>query len=77
MNPAGDLLEPLQYVGEGLSGPHHMLVQSALPARYRGLRLFQIQHQRDQLLLGAVVQIAFDSPTHLVTRGDDPHPWTA
>ena len=32
----------------------------------------QVQHQRDQLLLGAVVQITLDPPPGLIGSGDDP-----
>ena len=42
--------------------------------RHRGLRRAQLQRQRDQPLLGAVVQVPLDPPARLVGGGDDPRP---
>jgi hypothetical protein len=44
----------------------------AAPGRQRGLRRAQLQGQRDQALLGAVVQVPFDPPARLVAGRDDP-----
>ena len=71
MDAAGDLGQLLQRagcLGDGLI---------ELPAefgRHLGLRRAQLQRQRDQPLLGAIVQVPLDPPAGLVGGGYDPGP---
>jgi hypothetical protein len=70
VDPAGELLQFRHRVGQfrrdaGQPGP---LVAPA--GRNIGLRGARCQPDRDQPLLGAVVQIALDPPASLVRRGD-------
>jgi hypothetical protein len=55
MDPQRDLLQPVQDVGQGSSGPNDVLALATLLARRYGFGLFKLEHQRDELLLGPVV----------------------
>jgi len=74
VDPLGDLAQLVEYVGQ--PGGHLVQLRAQLGRLRRHRRPGDAQPQRegDQLLLGAVVQIALDAAPGLVGGGDDARP---
>ncbi len=72
VNPAGDLSHLLGRADQTIDDVRHLLLQRVQFGWHRCLRRAQRESQRDQPLLGAVVQIAFETPPRKVARGHDP-----
>jgi hypothetical protein len=69
---AGDLAQLIQHAGCPGDGAVELRVELAELGWYRRLCCAQVQRQRDQPLLGAVVQVSPDTSAGLVGGGDDP-----
>ncbi len=74
MDAARQLPQLLQRAGQAVGDPGQLRPEFGLLGRHRRLGGPQVQHQRDQPLLGTVVQVAFDPPPGLVAGGHDPRP---
>ena len=74
MDAARDLAQLVQRAGR--SGGSAVEFRAQLPelGRHRGPRRAQLQRQRNQPLLGAIVQVPLDLPARLVGGGHDPRP---
>jgi len=72
VNPAGNRPHLVRYAREPLGDRRQLAVELAQFGRHRCLHCAQVQHQRHQLLLDAVVQITLDPPPGLVRGGHDP-----
>ena len=71
VNPSGDLLQVLHHVAEALGSAGQLFPELRQFGRHHGLRGTQVQPERHETLLGAVVQVAFDAAASLVTCGDN------
>ena len=74
MQAAGDLPQLLQHASHLGHRALQPLGQFVGSRRHRRLRLLQPQAERDQPLLGAVVQIALDPGAGGIVDGHDPRP---
>ena len=64
----------VQRVRQSGSDEFQIGAELAKLGRHRRVRHAQLQHQRDQPLLGAVVQVTLDPLASLVRSGDEPRP---
>jgi hypothetical protein len=74
VDAARQLPQLLQGAGEAVGHPGQLGPQLGPLGRHRRLGGPQIKHQRDQPLLGAIVQVALDPPARLVAGGHDAGP---
>ena len=72
MDAAGDLPQLFQHARQPVGDARQLRGRARRAGRYRRLGAAQIQLERDQALLDAVVQIALDPAARLVGGGDDP-----
>ncbi len=72
MDPARELLQFGHRVGQSRRDARQLSSQVAPVGGNIGLRGARRQRERDQPLLGTVVQVALDPAAGLVRRGDDP-----
>jgi hypothetical protein len=72
MNPSRQLPQVVQDAVQTLRRPRQLRSRLSRVGKLRGLRSSQLQHQRHQPLLDAVVQIALDPAAALIRGGDDP-----
>jgi len=69
-----DLAQIVQRAGHHGDGAIEFRAELAELGRHRGLCRAQLQRQRNQRPLGAVVQVLLDPPARLVDSGHDPRP---
>ena len=74
MNAAGDLPQLVEHARQLLDDARQRALELAELRGHPCLRRAQLQPERDEPLLGAVVQIALDPPPRLIGGGDDPRP---
>ena len=67
-----ELLQFLRGRSGGIDGAVELRAELAELGGHRCLRGAQLQAERDQPLLGAVVHVALDPPTRLIRGGHDP-----
>jgi hypothetical protein len=67
MNPPRNLLQFFQHRGQTVGNVRQLALELAELRRHRHLHRAQLQPERDEPLLGAVVQIALDPPTGLIS----------
>jgi hypothetical protein len=73
----GDLPHPVEHPRQLLSDVCQLIPDLAEPGGHRRLRRPQLQHQRHQLLPGAVVQLPFDPPPGLIGKWSSVRPEAA
>ena len=66
-----DLAQLVLHRRETLGDPRQLAVELGQLGRHGGLRGAELEPERDEPLLGAVVQVALELPPRLVGRGDD------
>jgi hypothetical protein len=66
-----DLLQILDRTGQTAGSMGDLPLERRKLGRHRGLLGAQLERQRDEPLLGAVVQVTLDPATGLVAGGDD------
>jgi hypothetical protein len=74
VDAARQLAQLLKGAGQAVGDPGQLRPELGPLGRHGRLGGAEVQHQRDQPLLGAVVQVALDPPACLVTGGHDPCP---
>jgi hypothetical protein len=62
VDPAGHLAQFVQHIGELVGDLTDPVLQRREVRRHRGRREAQLEAERDEALLGPVVQIPFDAP---------------
>ena len=71
MEPECDLPQPVEGCREPFGDVGELVSMLAHLLRHGCLRRTHLERQRDELLLGAVVQVPLDSPPRRVGGGDD------
>ena len=74
MNAAGDLAQILHHPVELVRDPDNLRLELTQLSGYHPLREAKLEAERDQALLGPVVQVPLDLPPRLIRRRDDPRP---
>ena len=74
VHPPGYLLEVIQDTCQSCNDLRNLLAQCRTLGRHAGLGCAQLKPERDQPLLGTVVQIPFESTSSVITGCDDPGP---
>ena len=74
MDAAGDLAQVLHRSGELVRDLADLRLELTLVGRHHGLREAQLQAERDQALLGPVVQVPLNPPPGVIRGRYDPRP---